>query len=174
MSFSDRFKQVVATVAPLIGTAFGGPLGGLAGNFVASKLGVPLGDQKALEAKVLDGDPQVMLKLKEANDAFQAHLADLGVQEDQLIAADTANARAREIAVRDNTPKILAYLVTAGFFSVLWYMLKNGTPQTGGEAFLVMLGALGTAWAGIMTYYYGSSAGSAAAHQAVNNLASKK
>jgi hypothetical protein len=174
MSFSDSFKQVIATVAPLIGTAFGGPLGGVAGNFLASKLGIPPGDQKALETAVMSGDPAIMLKLKEADDAFRAHLADIGVQEDQLAYADTANARAREIATKDMTPEILAYLITLGFFGTLAYLIIYGKPATGGDVMLVMVGALGTAWSTIVAYFYGSSAGSAAKTDAINKIAASK
>lgn len=173
MSFSDSFKQIIGTVAPLIGTALGGPLGGLAGNFLASKLGTPAGDQKALEAAVTSADPEIMLKLKAADDAFKTHLADLGVEEDKLVFADKADARAREIAVRDSTPRYLAYLVTVGFFGVLCWLLVKGKPADGGDVMMVMVGSLGTAWTGIVAYYYGSSMGSAQKTDALATLAKK-
>lgn len=178
MNFSDAFKQIIGTVAPLIGTALGGPLGGLAGSFLADKLGKPPGDTKALETAVLSGTPDIMLKLKEADDAFRTHLADIGVAEDKLVYDDKANARAREIAVKDKTPAVLAYLVTFGFFGVLSYVIHYGIKTIGsgqgGEAVLIMLGSLGTAWTGIVAYYFGSSAGSASKTDALNKIAVSK
>src|SRR6267142_1382871 len=160
MSFVDEFKQVVATVSPLIGTACGGPWGGLAGNFLASKLGTPKGDQKALENAVLSGDPQVMLKMKEANDAFQAHLADLGVEEDRIAAADTASARGREMSVRDRTPQILAYTVIILTALLEGFIIVWGQPKTvDGVVLGRILGTFDSATVLVLSYYFGTTAG---------------
>jgi hypothetical protein len=165
MNFVDQAKQILATVAPTLGTALGGPLGGVAGTFLSKALGVQPGDQAAVEKVLLGGDPQTMIALKKAELDFQAHMEELGIQREQLAYQDTANARAREMTVRDWTPAILAYGITAGFFGTLGFMLTAGKPAVGGDALLVMLGSLGTAWAGVIAYYFGSSSGSAVKDQ---------
>lgn len=100
-------------------------------------------------------------------------MASLGIQEDKLVYDDIANARAREVALKDGTPAILAYAITIGFFGTLGVMLFNGKPTAGGDALLVLLGSLGTAWAGVVSFYFGSSLGSAKKDTALAAAANK-
>lgn len=172
MSFGSTAKQVVGSVAPLLLTALGGPFGGLAGSLLAKALGTS--DPKAQEAAIASADPAVLLQLKAAENELQEHMRQLDLDEKKLAFDDVANARAREIAVKDKLPAILAISVTLGFFAVLLIMIFHGMPATGADAFLVMLGSLGTAWAGITSYYFGSSSGSASKTDALNKIAVTK
>lgn len=170
MNFGQTAKSVLATVAPLLGTALGGPFGGLAGTLLAKALGTS--DPKALEAAITSTDPDILLKLKQADNDFQVQLKTLEISEEKLSFDDTANARARESSVRDSTPHILAYGITVGFFGILAYLLWQGKPP-GGDVIMVMLGALGSAWVSVISYYFGSSAGSADKTAAIARLAAK-
>ncbi len=172
MNFGATAKSVLATVAPLIGTALGGPFGGLAGSLLSKALGTS--DPKAMEAAITSTDPDILLKLKQADNDFQTQMKALDISEEKLTFDDRANARAMEIATKDTTPKYMAYLITIGFFATLAYLIIYGKPQTGGDVMLVMVGALGTAWTGIIQYYYGSSAGSAAKTDAINKVIANK
>lgn len=74
--------------------------------------------------------------------------------------ADKKSAREMQIAVKSKVPATLALLVTVGFFGIL-YSLMMGLAHPSNEL-MIMLGSLGTAWTGIISYYFGSSAGSQA------------
>lgn len=156
-----EWRKILGTVAPALATAAGGPLAGAAVKAIASKLlNKPEATQDEVEAAVIGADPQTLLKLRELDQQFAKDMQAAGIRLEEIEAEDRANARAREVAVRDRMPAVLACGVTLGFFMVLGWMLVNGKPATGGDALLVMLGSLGTAFGSIVAYYYGSSAGS--------------
>lgn len=165
------WKAIVGTVAPTIATALGGPLAGVATKTLASKLlGRPEATEEEVQSAVIGADPQTLLKLKEVEVEFKKYMTDAGIRLEQIAADDRSNARAREAQVRDHTPAYLAYAITVGFFGTLGFMLVNGKPATGGDALLVMLGSLGTAWAGVIAYYFGSSAGSRKKDDAISQM----
>ena len=70
--------EIIAKVAPGVGTALGGPLGGLAGAALASVLGVDE-TPEAVEASIKAADPEVLLKLRAADYAFQLEIYKLEV-----------------------------------------------------------------------------------------------
>lgn len=156
------WKRVLRAAAPVIGTAWGGPLGGTVATVVSEKiLGKPDGTETEIAQAIGNGGPEVLAKLKEAELAFTTRMRELDIDVEKIHQADRVAAREREAKTGDTfTPRALAMFVTAGFFGVLGFLLIQGKPQNGGDALLVMLGALGGAWASIISYYFGSSAGS--------------
>lgn len=154
------WKDVLGQIAPTLGMALGGPLGSMAASAIAEALGLPVGSNMETIEKQLSTNPDAWLKLKEAELHFKTRLAELEIDLEKIYADDRNSARQREIAIKDKMPGLLAFAVTVGFFGTLGWMLRHGIPENGGEALLVMLGALGAGWGSVTNYYFGSSSGS--------------
>lgn len=162
------WRSLVKSIAPAIGTALGGPLGGVAGVALAKGLGLPEDgnhDDSALEAAVQGASPDQLLALKKADQDFAVQMQKLGFENiealEAIAAGDRANARDREVKTKDWTPKALAVAITLGFFALLFFLLGHEPPAGSRDVLNIMLGSLGSAWIGVVTYYFGSSAGSA-------------
>lgn len=158
------WRSIVGTVAPGLATALGGPLAGMAAAAISDALlGKPNGTEGEIVTALQAGGHEALLKLKQAEQTFAVEMRRLDIDLERVHQSDRASAREREAKTGDTfTPRLLALLVTGGFFGVLAWLLVHGKPETGGDALLVMLGSLGTAWTAIISYFYGSSAGSAA------------
>jgi hypothetical protein len=157
----EALLNLVKTVAPSIATAVGGPLAGMATKMISEALlGKPDGTEDELLQAAKNATPEQLLALKKAEQDFAIKMRELDIDLERISNEDRNSARNREIKTKDLTPRFLAAAVTFGFFGVLSWMIINGLPINGGEALLVMLGTLGTAWGAIVSYYFGSSAGS--------------
>ena len=57
----------------------------------------------------------------------------------------------------DPTPRNLAYLVTVGFFELLFLLCFQSAPAANLAMLNIVLGSLGTAWVGAMAYFFGAT-----------------
>ena len=147
------------TIAPTIATALGGPLAGLAVDAVSKAIGI---DPKDVQATISEGkltSDQIMA-IKQAEIQMAARAQEMGLDFAKLGNEDRKSAREMQAETRSYIPAILAISVTLGFFGILVGMMTE-TFKTS-DALMLMLGSLGTAWTGIIAFYFGSSAGSQA------------
>jgi len=160
----DWLKQI----APTIATAMGGPLAGMAVSAISKAIGVDpdkVGD--LISSNKLSAEQIAQVKIAEIE--LQKQAQELGLNFEKLEVEDRKSARDMQAATKSLMPPVLAAAVTLGFFSIMVMMFFNQI-DANNPAILMMLGSLGTAWTGIIAYYFGSSAGS----QAKTELLSKK
>jgi hypothetical protein len=158
------FLNVVKAVAPWIATALGGPLGGMAVEAAANALGVSDKTVDAVKAAITGATPEQMLALKKADQDFALQMQALGFKNitdlEAIAADDRKDARAMQVAKPSNVPALLSILVTAGYFAILIGMMTGSLKVSDSQALLIMLGSLGTAWGGVMAFWFGTTANS--------------
>jgi hypothetical protein len=155
-------------IAPTIATAMGGPLAGMAVSAISKAIGVEpekVGD--LISNNKLSAEQIASIKVAEIELQKQAN--ELGLNFEKLAVDDRKSAREMQAATRSWVPPLLAGSVTVGFFAILGGMMFGKMSVADNTALTMMLGSLGTAWTGIIAYYFGSSAGS----QAKTELMSK-
>jgi hypothetical protein len=153
-------------LAPTVASVLGSPVAGMAVGALESALGVS-GDevQKTIETGKLTGDQ--VAAIQQAEIAIKAKAQELGLDFAKLTNQDRASARDMQKSVRSWIPPTLAIAVTVGFFGIL-YALMSGKVEQAAEVD-IMLGSLGTAWTGIIAFYFGSSAGSQEKDRMIHN-----
>lgn len=169
------WKSIVRVVAPTIASVFGTPLAGmgvtaLLNVLLPSDTASPVDPEAYLKQALSVANPDLLLKIKQADAQFSLDMKKLDVDLETVRASDRSSARGREIALHDRTPAVLAFCVCTGFFGILSAMLTMNIPDSGHDALLVMLGALGGAFGAVVSYYFGSSAGSTAKSETIKQL----
>lgn len=172
------WKDIVRTVAPWIGTALGGPLGGMAVEAAASALGLSDKTTDGLKAAISGATPEQMLALKTADQNFSLQMQALGFKQvadlESIAAGDRRDARAMQSAQRSIVPAVLSIGVTGGYFGILYGMLNESLTVSDSQALLIMLGSLGTAWGMVMAFWFGTTADSGRKTEMLANSAPVK
>lgn len=152
-----ELSQLLKAIAPSLGSALFGPLGGAAATFIASKLGLSESTVEAVTDVLSQGKmtPDQITQLKLAEIDFNKFLEDNKIKLAQLAVDNVKDARDMQKVVRSNTPAVLSYGITLGFFGILGSMLVYEYTPT--DSLLIMLGALGAAFGGVVNFWLGSS-----------------
>lgn len=96
----DKIGGVLRTAAPGIATALGGPLAGVAVHTLSNAI---FGKGDAAEAGIVQavasGNPDILLKIKEAEVNFQTRMRELEIDLERIHQEDRADARAFSAAL---------------------------------------------------------------------------
>lgn len=158
-------NDILKVVAPVIGTALGGPLGGIAAKILSETLlGTSEASTEELAKAVMGASPEQLLAIKQAENAFKLKLRELDIEEERIAMQDRDSARARESSVKDAVPKILGSLIIAGFLSTVFLVLGGYVegmkdPMTA-TTVGTLIGYVSSKADQIISYYFGSSSSS--------------
>lgn len=147
-------KNIVGAIAPTIGTALGGPLGGAAAQAIASVLGVDP-DPRKIEQALRTASPEQLAEIKKAEIAFETRMKELEVDIFELETKDIQDARHHH--ANDWTPRIIAMLCIL-FFGGYIFSVTFMPPEANSEAVInLVLGYLGGVVSAIVSFYFGAS-----------------
>jgi hypothetical protein len=155
------WQAILKTVAPWIGTAVLGPLGGLAVEAASNALGLSDKTTDALKQAISGATPDQMLALKKADQDFALQMQALGFKQvadlEAIAAGDRKDARDMQKVTRSIMPAILSIVVTVGFLGLLTGMMLGVLKVSDSQALLLMLGALGAAFGAVMQFWFGTT-----------------
>lgn len=85
---SFDWKRTLATVAPVLASAFGGPMAGVAVSMAGKALGLDNATEQDIAEAVASGSPDVLVKLREVDTQFKLEMKRLDVDIERIHASD--------------------------------------------------------------------------------------
>ena len=147
-------KGIIGAVAPTIGTALGGPMGGMAAKMVSEVLGVD-NDPKKIEQAIQAATPEQLAELKKIDKDFDIKMKELDVDLYALETKDIQDARGK--FSKDSTARIIGVTVVGGFMGYI-FLVTLQPPEQNSEALInLVLGYLGGLASAIISFYFGAS-----------------
>jgi len=147
-------KNLVGSVAPTLGAALGGPLGGMASQVICDVLGCQ-NNQKSIQNAINSATPQQMLELKKAEQQFEVQMKELDVDVFKLEVEDKKDARGK--FSRDWTARIMGIATVGGFLGYI-FLVTIQPPEQNSEALInLVLGYLGGLASAVISFYFGAS-----------------
>lgn len=156
------WKSIVKSVAPTIGAALGGPMGGMATKFLAEAL---LGKSDATQDDLADfittANPTQLMELKKLDIEFKLKMRELDINVFELETKDRDSAR--QLFKTNIWPQvILSAVFIIGYFFVLYGLLSGviTIQEAIRDTAILLIGLLTREVPTIMQFWFGSSMGS--------------
>lgn len=147
-------KSLVGAVAPTLGAALGGPVGGAAVQVLTSVLGCKP-DEKSIEQAMSQASAEDLAKIREAELEFDAKMKQMDVDVFALETADKQDARAK--FSKDWTARAIAIGSLLAFIGYIFLVTIQPPDQSSDAITNLVLGYLGGTVSAIISYYFGAS-----------------
>jgi len=149
------------SIAPTIATALGGPLAGMAVEALSKAIGVdPSEVQNTINSGKMTADQIASLQTAEL--ALKARAQEMGLDFEKLAVADRTSARQMQISTQSYVPPTLSIMIVMAWAIVQWFLLTHIIDGSMRELVARVLGTLDGALMLVLSFYFGSSAGSQA------------
>ncbi len=158
MNWLETLKQLAPTVA----SALGGPLAGAAVTALGGIFGLSEPNQDTIARLFKDGQLSAdnLAAIRKLELDYQNQERERNFKYSELEFKDKDSARQMQMATHSKMPAILTILVTVGFFGILGLLFFHPELK-GNEIVMLMVGQLSAVWAACVSFYVGTTYGSA-------------
>lgn len=150
----DAVKGLIGELAPTIGAALGGPVGGAAASMLADVLGCDPTPQK-IERALQQATPEQLAEIKKAELDFEVRMKELEVDVFALETKDTQHAR--EAFAEDWTARAIALLSILLFGGYVLLVTLQPADDNDLNVVNLVLGYLGGIVSSVVSFYFGAS-----------------
>ena len=150
----DNIKGLIGDLAPTLGAALGGPVGGAAATMLADVLGCDPTPQK-IEKALQQATPEQLTEIKKAELDFEVRMAEIDLDVFALETKDTQHAR--ESFKEDWTARAIAIMsvLLFGFYILLVTIIPADENDL--NVVNLVLGYLGGIVSSVVSFYFGAS-----------------
>lgn len=156
MGVASKLLEGLATLSPLIGSALGGPVGGLIGKGVGVAASMITGKTEPEDIlKELTLNPEKLMELEQKANEME-------LEELRIHAADRDSARGMQTELAKVghgsawAAPLVSLVAVVGFFIMLYVVLEKEAIEISDVAF-ILLGSLAAGFTQVLNYWLGSS-----------------
>ena len=150
----DAIKGLIGDLAPTLGAALGGPVGGAAATMLADVLGCDPTHQKIAKA-LQQATPEQLAEIKKAELDFEVRMKELEVDVFALETKDIQHAR--ESFSEDWTARAIAILSILLFGGYVLLVTLQPADDNDLNVVNLVLGYLGGIVSSVVSFYFGAS-----------------
>lgn len=150
----DAIKGLIGDLAPTLGAALGGPVGGAAATMLADVLGCDPTPQK-IEKALQQATPEQLAEIKKAELDFEVRMKELEVDVFALETKDIQNAR--DSFSEDWTARAIAIMSILLFGGYVLLVTLQPADDNDLNVVNLVLGYLGGIVSSVVSFYFGAS-----------------
>jgi hypothetical protein len=150
----DAIKGLIGDLAPTLGAALGGPVGGAAATMLADVLGCDPTPQK-IEKALQQATPEQLTEIKKAELDFEVRMAEIDLDVFALETKDIQHAR--DSFSEDWTARAIALVSVMLFGGYVFLVTLQPADENDLNVVNLVLGYLGGIVSSVVSFYFGAS-----------------